>query len=182
MSRVRGRGRSIGDRLDEAPRPRRHDVDDVGQDHRLGDRVGDQEGGRVALQADPLQLHVHEVAAEFVEGAERLVEQQHRRLGDQHPADRGALRHAAGQLARIDVLEAFQPDEVEELRGAWSCLARAAALPSRISIGSTMFSMRRAPREQGRLLEHHADVPARPDHRLAGQNDAARTRAAAARP
>ena len=95
MSSVRGRGRSIG--TASTKRPGRGDmhVDDVGEDHRLRDRVGDEEGGGVASHADALQLHVHEVAAELVERAERLVEKQHRRLGDQHPADRRPLRHAA---------------------------------------------------------------------------------------
>ena len=95
MSR-RSRTRKINlDGFNEAPRARRHHVDDIGQDHRFGNRMGDEECGRVALEADALKLHVHEVAADLVECAEGFVEQQHIRLGNQHPAHGGTLRHAA---------------------------------------------------------------------------------------
>ncbi len=78
MSSVRGRGRSIKTASTMRPRARRHHVDRVRQEHGLSDRVRDQEGRRLPLQADALEFHVHEVAHELVERAERLIEKEHR--------------------------------------------------------------------------------------------------------
>ena len=129
----------------------------------------------MALQADPLQLHVHEVAAQLVERAERLIEQQDGGLGDQHPANRRALRHPAGELARIDGLEPRQADEIEELTGrvmlGVGCRLAVADLNGQHDVLD-----RGPPGEQCRLLKHHADIAARPHHRLAFENDAAARR------
>ncbi len=55
---------------------------------------------------DPLQLDLHLVAQLLVERAERLVEQQHARLGDERAGERDALLLAAGQLVRMAVARA----------------------------------------------------------------------------
>ena len=60
----------------DAARPRAHHGHGVGEEHRLGDRVGDQQRGRGPLGPDPLQLEVEPLAGHLVERAERLVEQQ----------------------------------------------------------------------------------------------------------
>ena len=62
--------------------------------------------GEVALAPDAQQLERHVVARHGVERAERLVHQQQRRVEQQGAAQRGALLHAARQLARQLVAEA----------------------------------------------------------------------------
>ena len=63
---------------------------------------------------DPLQLDVEALAGHLVEGAERLVEQQHVGIGDERPGDRHALAHPARELRRAGLLEAAQADEVDQ--------------------------------------------------------------------
>ena len=63
--------------------------------------------------ADAGQLALHGGAGLGVQRGERLVHQQHLRLVGQHARDLDALLHAAGQLGRILVLLAAQPDELE---------------------------------------------------------------------
>ena len=53
-----------------------------------------------------------------VERAERLVEQQDRRLVGERPRERDALLLAARELALVAVAEAAQADEVEQLLAA----------------------------------------------------------------
>ncbi len=71
------------------------DRDPVAHPHRLVDVVGDDHDGLVelALQAQELVLQAH--PHDRVDGAERLVHQQHRRVGGQRPGDADAL--AAGR-------------------------------------------------------------------------------------
>ena len=72
----------------------------VGQRHRLLLVVRDvDEGGADAL-LQRLQLVLHLAAQLQVERAERLVEQEHRRLDDQRPRQRHALPLSAGKLVR----------------------------------------------------------------------------------
>ena len=52
------------------------------------------------LGADPQQLGLHVLAGHLVEGAERLVHQQQRRVGGERPGDGDPLLHAARQLPR----------------------------------------------------------------------------------
>jgi hypothetical protein len=51
-----------------------------------------------------------------IERAERLVEQEDRRIGRQGSGDHDALRLAAGQLGREAIIEAGQMDEIDHLR------------------------------------------------------------------
>ena len=67
------------------------------------------------LGPDPQQLDVQPLPGHVVERAERLVEQHHRRLDDQAAGDRHPLPHAAGQLRRLGLLEALQPDELDQV-------------------------------------------------------------------
>ena len=109
----RALARNSGD-LDEIERARarqidRHDVGDppgtraqnhdaVGQQHGLGYRMGDEIDGLWIFLADAQQFEAHLLTRERVERAERLVHQQHARIGDKRAADRDALLHAAGQF------------------------------------------------------------------------------------
>ena len=53
------------------------------------------------LVLDPLELDLHLPTQLEVEGAERLVEQQHLGLVDQGPGQRDALLLATGELGRL---------------------------------------------------------------------------------
>ena len=117
LDRARARDIDVVDRGDAA-RPRRHHDDAVGQEDRLRDRVGDEGDGLAGLHPDFLDQHVHLVAREGVERAERLVHQEHRRIDGEAAHDRGALLHAAGKLARIFVVEAGEADALQELLDA----------------------------------------------------------------
>ena len=73
--------------------------------------------GEVALAPDAQQLERHLVARHRVERAERLVHQQERRIEQQRAAERGALLHAARQLARQLLGEPVQARHLEQLAG-----------------------------------------------------------------
>ena len=78
--------------------PCAHHRDPVAEPHRLLDVVGDEDD-RLAdglLQAQELRLQP--LAHDRVDGGERLVHQQHRRVGGQRPGDPGPLPLPAGEL------------------------------------------------------------------------------------
>ena len=99
-----------GDLLDPAAV---HDRDPVGHRQRLLLVVGDVDEGDPDLALDPLQLELQALAQLQVEGAERLVEQQHLRQVDQRPGQRDPLLHAARELVRAPVDLAREPDPLE---------------------------------------------------------------------
>ena len=80
----------------------------VGELHRLGDVVGDQQAGLLQLVLDLQHLVAEQEARLLVERAERLVHQQDLRLRGERARDRDALAHAAGELGRIAPLEAVR--------------------------------------------------------------------------
>ena len=96
----RGRGRSTSTTRGDATRARRHDHDAVGERDRLAHAVGDEDHRARPLEPQALELGVERLAGQGVERAERLVEQEDRRVADERPRQRRALRHAARQLAR----------------------------------------------------------------------------------
>ena len=75
--------------------------------------VGGVEDGRLALE----RLHELEdvLAADRVEGRDRLVEQDHRRPADERLGDAEALAHAAGIRRRAAVGGIGDADPVEQL-------------------------------------------------------------------
>ena len=123
-----------------------------------------------------LQLDLERPAELGVQRAERLVEQQHRRLQDQRPGQRHPLLLAAGQLARPALLERPQLHQFE--RGVDALLKfglRQLLVPQ--AEGDVVED--RQEREQGVALEHRVHVAAvRRDGRyvLAVQQDPARGR------
>ena len=148
------------DDVDDAAGPRRHHHHPVGEEDRLGDRVGDEHDGGAGLAADPDQLVLHPLAGHLVERAERLVHQQQPRPLGQRPGDRDALLHAAGELVGVAL------GEVAEARPASSSsvdprLARGAVdavqLERQLDVGGD-----RAPRQQPGLLEGDAVVLVEP--------------------
>ena len=67
------------------------------------------------LLLDALQLDLHLLAQLEVEGAQRLVEEEHRRPVDERAGERDALRLAARDLGGLALLEARQLDELEHV-------------------------------------------------------------------
>ena len=59
---ARGRGRSTGDRLDDAAGPRRHHVDLVGEEDRLLDVMGDEDNGLAEIGPQLQQPFLHAAA------------------------------------------------------------------------------------------------------------------------
>ena len=96
----RGRGEAERLLVEDAARLRLHDDGAVGKRHGLLDVVGDEEHGRAVLLPQAEQMLVQARPGEGVERRERLVEEQHLRLGHEGAGDGDALLLAAGQLAR----------------------------------------------------------------------------------
>src|ERR1043166_7983156 len=111
------RQRNIDDLCDAAG-PSRHDNHPVGEQHRLGNRMGDEQDRLRALPPGAHQFDGEFLACQRVERTERLVHQQDVRIMDQCAANPGALLHAAGEFARILTLKAGQPDQCEQIARA----------------------------------------------------------------
>ena len=102
---------------------------------------------------DAQQLFLHHLARHGVERCERLVHQQHFRIGGQQPRERDALLHAARQLGGIVILEARELDHVDEALRAAPALVRRDALHLRAELD---VAAHRLPRKQRVGLEDHA--------------------------
>ena len=127
--------RPVVDDVGDAARARAHHDDAIGEEHRLGDRVGDEHDGGTGLGGDAGELGLQVLAGHLVEGAERLVHEQQPRLLGERAGDRDALLHAAGELVGVAVDELGEADELGELgdaRGARRpCRRRAARAAAR---------------------------------------------------
>ena len=154
----RGRGRGSGTGRSRRMRPglaAQHDHA-VGEEQRLVEIVGDQEHGRAGRAAhEAEQLLLQRLPGQRVERAERLVQQQHGRAGDQGAGEGRALRHAAGQRLRAGHRRS---------RRGRPARASPAASRSRSARGQVARQAERdivrtaEPGHQPRLLEHHADL------------------------
>ena len=155
-----------------ASRPRRHQHDAVAQADRLAHVVRHEDDGLSGRAPDLGQLDVQDVARLRVERGERLVHEQHARIGRQRPSERHALAHPARQLVHVGVGEAPQVHLLEEglgARGALVLVADAGELEAEVDVLA-----RRQPREERRVLEHDAALgPGRVDD-LAVERDASR--------
>jgi hypothetical protein len=76
--------------------------------------VGDEHGRDPEVGQQPLYLGPDLDAQDRVQVGERLVQQQHRRAGDQRPGQGDPLGLAAGQAGRQAVAE---PGQVDQLQG-----------------------------------------------------------------
>src|SRR5215470_14086763 len=157
----------LDDRLD-APGPRRHDGDAIGEMHRLAHVVSDKDHGLGGAPPDAEQLVLHQAAGLRIERAERLVHEQDRRIEGERARDRGALLHAARELGWIAVLEALEADELNEGLRALLALGARHALPLEPvkDVGA-----HRLPRKQREMLEHDAAVGPGSGDRLAVDHD-----------
>ncbi len=152
-----------------------HDADLVGDGERLVLVVRDQDRGGAGALDDVAHLARELFAQLDVEVRERLVEQQQVGLRRQRARQRDALLLSARQLVRILVPVAGEPDDLDALGRAPHALGAGAAVqPEGDVVGDGEM------REQGVVLEHHADAAllrghgqvARRDH-LAGDADLA---------
>src|SRR6516165_1615703 len=102
--------------------------DPVRQKDRLVDLMGDEQDGLAPLLPDAHQLRLHDLAGLRIERGERLIHQQNLRVDGERAREIDALAHAAGELARMVMLEPFEPHELEQLHGAralrWPDLSR----------------------------------------------------------
>ena len=97
-------------------RSRRHDDDAVGDEHRLGDAVGDHDDRGRGAVPEPQELEVEAFAGHRIERAERLVEEQDLGGKRQRPGERDALACAAGQLGWAGRDRGrIQSDQVDQL-------------------------------------------------------------------
>ncbi len=160
---AQGRGSGIGERHGnrghDPARIRGQDDDAAGKEHRLGDRVGDKEGGERVALANGEQVVVELVAGDFVQGAERLVEEQEARRHAERPGDRSAHAHPAGELPGKQArrgLEAHQgqhpPNALPPPVGGL-----APELERQLDIGGDP-----APGQEGRVLKHEEQLLAGP--------------------
>ena len=124
----------------------------------LLDVVGDQHHGLVQLRLEPEELILQGGPDNRVDGAERLVHQQHRRVGGQRPGHPHPLLLAAGQLVRVAAGQVLvQADQRHQLPGPGPGLALAPADQQRHRADVVLDG---PVREQPRLLDHVADAPA----------------------
>ena len=95
----------------------RHDHHPAGQEDRLGDRVGDEQGGEPLGQVQAEQLVVEPLPGDLVQRPERLVEQEQLRLQGEGAGQRHPHPHAARQGQRMVAGEVVQADQGERLGG-----------------------------------------------------------------
>jgi hypothetical protein len=156
-----------------------HD-DPIGQPHRLVEVVGHEHHRRAELALDPPQLGLQVGPGHRIKGAERLVHQQHRRIGRQRPGHAHPLLLAAGELVGVAAperrrVEVHQRQELVD-PGPDAGLRPAQQLRDGADVGGDVLVG-----EEADLLDHVADGAAqlhrRPaGHVLAGDRDAAARR------
>ena len=156
--------------FDHAPDPsglRGHDHDARRHEYDLFDVVTDHQDRlevRIRRVPEPHDLAAQVLGGERIDLAERLVHAQDLRRDRERARDADALLHAAGQLARIRVLEPGEPDQVHDVldlrasrRGVEA--PRAQRLADVVGDGE--------PRVQREALEHDRDSRVEPDERRA---------------
>src|SRR5215211_6031289 len=165
MARMRQVDEDFG--LDAAGAGGHHDHT-RGKKDRLLDIMRDEEHGLLLALPDAEQELLHQRSGLVVEGAERLVEQQDRRLVGQRARDRGALLHAAGELLWVMLRKAGKSDPLKPLAHDATARGRRNALlaqPERNVVGDG------EPGEQSVGLKHHAAIGPRPGDRPPIEHD-----------
>jgi hypothetical protein len=102
------------------------DRDTVGDRERLVLVVGDEDRRDPGPAEDVDHLATHARAQLDVEGRERLVEQDERRVGGERPGEGNPLPLAARELVRHPLLEPGEADEREKLVDALRSVGSAA--------------------------------------------------------
>src|ERR1700730_1561239 len=153
---ARVRHGDVHDLLDGAG-TRGHDHDAIGEKDGLRDAVGDENHGLLVLLPDPEQLLLHHLARLGVERAEGLVHEEHGGMVGEHAGYGHALLHPARKLAGILVLVLGEADQREVPARGGPALGPRQALDHRAELH---VLDRRAPGEEGVLLEDHAAIGA----------------------
>src|SRR5258708_26988096 len=130
--------------------------------------MGHEKDGAGGLVPDLQQQLLHVAASLRVEGAERLVHQDHGRPQGQCAGNRNALLHAARERVGIGFFEACQTDVLNELGHRLVALGLADAVDLE-AVSDVVFD--RQPGKRGVFLEDHATVPARLCDALAAYED-----------
>ena len=133
------------------------DQDPVAELDRLVDVVGDADDRLAQLALDGEQLVLQPLAGDRVDGTERLVHQDHRRVRGQSAGDADALLLSTGQLAgvAVAVLRRVEADQLEQLVDA---LLDPVLLPAE-HLGNDRDVLRHGHvREQAAALDDVADV------------------------
>src|SRR5213083_534763 len=154
LHRARVVHRQIEHRLDP-PGARRHDGDPRREEERLVQAVGHEDHGLARPPPDVQEPLPHEHARLLVEGAEGLIHQEDLRVDRERAADRDALLHAPGELARVLAREPLEAERAEELRRdrAPALGGHAPELEAELHVLE-----RRPPRKEARVLEHGRDA------------------------
>src|SRR5437867_3722971 len=141
-------------RLDP-PGARRHDGDPRREEERLVQAVGHEDHGLARPPPDVQEPLPHEHARLLVEGAEGLIHQEDLRVDRERAADRDALLHAPGELARVLAREPLEAERAEELRRdrAPALGGHAPELEAELHVLE-----RRPPGKEARVLEHGRDA------------------------
>ena len=158
------------------------DVALIHHHHHVGDRdrfelgVGDVDEGDAELALQAAQLAAHLQPEILVERRQRLVQQEHARVGDDRTRERDPLLLAARELRRHAVGERAELHLVEH--GARPLPALGLGDPTHAQVVSDVVDDRHV-REQGIALEHHRRAAAhrwQAHHVLAADPDHARAR------
>src|SRR6266540_849619 len=150
--------------LCDPTRPARQEHDAVAQPGGLPDVVGHEQHGQATVAPESLELVVQQVAGHRVEGAERLVHEQHIGVLRERAGELHALTHTPGELVGQLLVEASQVHQIEQLVDAGAPLPPVDLAQPK---GQLDVAAHGEPREQCRLLEHqrrsslHVDRAAR---------------------
>ena len=119
---VRQHERGIGVLQQRAAAPEHRDL--VAELDRLVDVVGDEHDGFAQFALQPQDFGLQILAHHWVDGAERLVHQQDRRIGGQCPGHPDALLLTARQLCRVPVGElGIETDTLHHAQRGFACAA-----------------------------------------------------------
>ena len=130
----------------------RHDLS-IGQPQQLVQLMTDEHDRQLGFHAEALHVRQHFLLARRVERGQRLVEQQHRGIRQQRPADGDTLLFTAGQAGHTTVEQRPDIEHVDHLIET-RCIQLAAREPGAV----TQVVAHVHVREQTRLLKHVADT------------------------
>ena len=145
-----------GDRIvpDDATWSGRHHEHTGAQEHRLRDRMRDEQRGELLRVEQVDQLVVESLPGDFIERTERFVEQEDLGVQHQRASERAPHLHATGQLLGILVLVTDQVDQLDRLGRLGSALGLGHVLQLGVELD---VALHRSPRQQRGILEHVAE-------------------------
>ena len=122
VGRIRQHERGVGVLLQHAAAAEHRDL--VAELDRLVDVVGDEHDRLAQFALQPQDFGLQVLAHHGVDGAERLVHQQDRRVGRQRPGHPDALLLTTRQLRRVPVGElGVQADAFHHVQRGFACAA-----------------------------------------------------------